>query len=148
MALYMEYSTKIYQIYLRYIAPEDIHVYSVDEVFIDVAPYLETYKLTPEELASRMVQSVYEETGITATAGIGTNLYLTKVALDIEAKHTAPDAHGVRIARLDENPTEGSSGSTVRLRISGGWEEDTPKSSNRSDFTRWETWRAVRLETE
>lgn len=102
MALYMEYSTKIYQIYLRYIAPEDIHVYSVDEVFIDAAPYLETYKLTPEELASRMVQSVYEETGITATAGIGTNLYLTKVALDIEAKHTAPDAHGVRIARLDE----------------------------------------------
>lgn len=102
MALYMDYSTRIYQIYLKYIAPEDIHVYSIDEVFIDVSPYLETYHLTPKQFASKLVQEIMTLTGITATAGIGTNLYLCKVALDIEAKHAKPDEYGVRIAELDE----------------------------------------------
>ena len=102
MALYMKYSTDIYNIYLRYIAPEDIHVYSVDEVFMDLTPYLETYKMTPRELVMTMIRQVYEETGITATAGIGTNLYLCKIAMDIVAKKSPPDEHGVRIAELDE----------------------------------------------
>ena len=83
----MEYSTKIYNIYLRYIASEDIHVYSVDEVFIDVTSYLKTYGKTPRELAMMLIRDVLKETGITATAGIGTNLYLCKVAMDIVAKH-------------------------------------------------------------
>lgn len=102
MALYMEYSTRIYGIYLKYIAPEDIHVYSVDEVFIDATSYLETYRITAHELARRMIRDVFCETGITATAGIGTNLYLCKVAMDILAKHVSPDEDGVRIAQIDE----------------------------------------------
>lgn len=102
MAFYMEYSTRIYNIYLRYIAPEDIHVYSIDEVFMDVTHYLGTYRMTPKELASRIIQDIMEETGITATAGIGTNLYLCKVAMDIVAKRVTPDENGVRIAELDE----------------------------------------------
>ena len=102
MAFYMEYSTIIYHIYLKYIAPEDIHVYSVDEVFMDVTDYLDTYGQTPKELASAMILDVLKSTGITAAAGIGTNLYLCKVAMDIVAKHVQPDAHGVRIAELDE----------------------------------------------
>ncbi len=102
MALYMEYSTKIYGIYLKYIAPEDIHVYSIDEVFIDATHYLKKYKMTPEELARTIISHVFEETGITATAGIGPNLYLCKVALDIRAKHIPADENGVRIASLDE----------------------------------------------
>lgn len=102
MAYYVEYSTKIYQIYLNYIAPEDIHVYSIDEVFMDVAAYLKTYALSARELAVKIIQDVFDRTGITATAGIGTNLYLCKVAMDIVAKHVAPDKNGVRIAELDE----------------------------------------------
>lgn len=102
MALYMEYSTKIYDIYLRYIAPEDMHIYSVDEVFIDVTPYLKTYNMTARELAITMIRDVLKETGITATAGIGTNLYLCKIAMDIVAKHMDADENGVRIAELDE----------------------------------------------
>ena len=102
MALYMAYSTKIYSIYLRYVAPEDIFAYSVDEVFIDVTSYLHIYDKTPHELALKMIRTVLEETGITATAGIGTNLYLAKVAMDIEAKHMPADKDGVRIAELDE----------------------------------------------
>ncbi len=102
MALYMEYSTRIYNIYLQYVAPEDIHVYSIDEVFIDVTQYLGTYRLSARELASKMIRQVLKETGITATAGIGTNLYLCKVAMDIMAKRVVPDADGVRIAELDE----------------------------------------------
>ncbi len=102
MALYMETSTRIYQIYLKYVAPEDIHVYSVDEVFMDVTGYLKTYGLTARELAMKMILDVLKTTGITATAGIGTNLYLCKVAMDIEAKHIPPDENGVRIAELDE----------------------------------------------
>ena len=102
MAHYIEYSTKIYEIYLRYIAPEDIHVYSIDEVMMDVTKYLILYKKSAHELAMEMIRAVLKETGITATAGIGPNLYLCKIAMDIEAKHTAPDADGVRIAELDE----------------------------------------------
>ena len=102
MALYMDYSTRIYNLYLRYVAPEDIHVYSIDEVFMDVTHYLGTYHMTARELAAKMIQDVFAETGITATAGIGTNLYLCKVALDIVAKHVKPDRNGVRIAKLDE----------------------------------------------
>lgn len=102
MAYYMEYSTKIYDIYLRYIAPEDIHVYSIDEVFMDVTPYLKTYRMTPRELAMTIIQDVLSQTGITATAGIGTNLYLCKIAMDIVAKHVDADENGVRIAELDE----------------------------------------------
>lgn len=102
MAHYMEVSTQIYSIYLKYIAPEDIHVYSIDEVFIDVTPYLRSYRLTPHQLAAKMIRHVVAQTGITATAGIGTNMYLCKVAMDIVAKHMPPDADGVRIAELDE----------------------------------------------
>ena len=102
MAHYMEISARIYQIYLKYIAPEDIHVYSIDEVFLDVTAYLKTYGLSPRELAMKMILDVLHTTGITATAGIGPNLYLCKIALDIEAKHIPPDKNGVRIAELDE----------------------------------------------
>lgn len=102
MALYMQYSTQIYNIYLNYVAPEDIHVYSVDEVFMDVTDYLHIYQITPRELAKKMIGEVLEVTGITATAGIGTNLYLCKVAMDIVAKHIKPDRYGVRIVQLDE----------------------------------------------
>ncbi len=102
MALYMEYSSRIYQVYLKYVAPEDIHVYSIDEVFIDATAYLETYNLTPKELAVRMILDVQRTVGITAAAGIGTNLYLAKVAMDITAKHIPAGENGVRIAELDE----------------------------------------------
>jgi len=102
MAYYIEYSTKVYQVYLKYIAPEDIYPYSIDEVFIDATEYLESYKMTAHELALKMVRDVLKETGITATAGIGTNLYLCKVAMDIVAKHIPADKDGVRIAELDE----------------------------------------------
>lgn len=102
MAHYIEHSTKIYNIYLNYIAPQDIHVYSIDEVFIDATEYLNTYKLSARELAMRMILDVLKQTGITATAGIGTNLYLSKIAMDIGAKHIPADENGVRIAELDE----------------------------------------------
>ncbi|MCR5771349.1 MAG: DNA methylase [Butyrivibrio sp.] len=102
MQLYMDYSARIYSIYLKYIAPEDIHVYSIDEVFMDVTGYLHTYKMTAHELAMTMIRDVLGETGITATAGIGTNMYLCKVAMDIVAKHIPADKDGVRIAELDE----------------------------------------------
>lgn len=102
MALYLEYSTRIYEIYLKYIAPEDIHVYSIDEILFDATHYLGTYHMTPEQLASKMITDVYDTIGICAAAGIGTNLYLCKVAMDIMAKHAEPDENGVRIARLDE----------------------------------------------
>lgn len=102
MSLYMKFSTMIYQIYLKYVAPEDIHVYSIDEVFIDATDYLTTSGMSPREMAMLMINDVYYTTGITATAGIGTNMYLCKVAMDIVAKHTDPDENGVRIAQLDE----------------------------------------------
>ena len=102
MALYVQYSSRIYEIYLKYIAPEDIHIYSIDEVFLDVTHYLDSYRCTPRELAMRIILDVLEQTGITATAGIGTNLYLCKIAMDIVAKHIPADQNGVRIAELDE----------------------------------------------
>ena len=102
MAHYMEYSTRIYNIYLKYIAPEDIHVYSIDEVFIDATDYLKTYNLSARELAAEMILDVLKTIGITATAGIGTNLYLAKIAMDIQAKHIPADQNGVKIAELDE----------------------------------------------
>ena len=102
MAHYIEWSTKIYNVYLKYVAPSDISAYSIDEVLMDVTNYLPTYKLTPRELARKIVLDVLDTTGITATAGIGTNLYLAKVAMDIWAKHTKPDRSGVRIAAMDE----------------------------------------------
>ena len=101
MAKYMKTSTEIYNVYLKYVAPEDIHVYSIDEVFIDATAYLNTYKLTPREFAMRIILDVLATTGITATAGIGTNLFLCKVAMDIVAKHIPADRNGVRIAELD-----------------------------------------------
>ena len=102
MAHYIEYSTQIYNIYLKYIAPEDIHVYSIDEVFLDATDYLNAYNLSARELARKMILDVFKTTGITATAGIGTNLYLSKIALDIQAKRIPADNNGMRIAELDE----------------------------------------------
>lgn len=102
MAYYMKYSTDIYNIYLKYFAPEDLFAYSVDEIFCDITHYLKTYNMSPVELVTKVIQDVYETTGITATAGIGTNMYLAKVAMDIVAKHVKPNKNGVRIAVLDE----------------------------------------------
>lgn len=102
MAHYIEISSKIYSIYLKYVAPEDIHVYSIDEVFIDLTNYLKIYGLSAHELSIKMIKDVLKETGVTATAGIGTNLFLAKVAMDIVAKKIQPDKDGVRIAELDE----------------------------------------------
>lgn len=102
MAYYMQYSIQIYNIYLKYVAPEDIFAYSIDEVFIDATQYLETYGMTAGELAMTMIRDVLKNTGITATAGIGTNMYLCKIAMDIVAKHIEADSNGVRIAQLDE----------------------------------------------
>lgn len=102
MAYYMKYSTNIYNVYLKWFSAEDIYVYSIDEVFIDITHYLKTYKMRAKELVTKVIQDVYKTTGITATAGIGTNLYLCKVAMDIVAKHVQADKNGVRIAGLDE----------------------------------------------
>jgi len=102
MAKYIEWSTKIYSVYLKYIAPEDIFPYSIDEVFMDVTNYLDSYKMTARELTKAIIQDVLETTGITATAGMGTNLYLAKIAMDIVSKHITADEDGVRIAELDE----------------------------------------------
>ncbi len=102
MSLYMKYSARIFEIYQTFVAPEDIHVYSIDEVFMDVTAYLSLYQMTAFELAAKIVKEVFETTGITATAGVGSNLYLAKVAMDIVAKHAPPDENGVRIAELDE----------------------------------------------
>lgn len=102
MAKYIEYSNRIYSIYLKYVAPEDMHIYSIDEVFIDITSYLKVYKMTPQELAMTIIREILRETGITATAGIGTNMYLAKIAMDIMAKKMRADKDGVRIAELDE----------------------------------------------
>ena len=102
MKYYMKYSTKIYNVYLKYLAPEDIYVYSIDEVFCDITNYLKLYKMTPKELTTKIIKDVYDTTGITATAGLGTNLYLAKIAMDIVAKHVKPNLEGVRIAALTE----------------------------------------------
>lgn len=102
MKKYMKYSAGIYEIYLKYISKEDIFVYSIDEVFCDITPYLKTYNITPKEFISKIIRDIYETTGITATAGIGTNMYLAKVSMDIVAKHAKPNEIGVRIAEIDE----------------------------------------------
>ena len=102
MKYYMQYSTKIYNIYLKWFSAEDIYVYSIDEVFIDVTHYLKTYNMRAGELITKVIQDVYDNTGITATGGMGTNLYLAKIAMDIVAKHAQPNKNGVRIAGLDE----------------------------------------------
>lgn len=102
MAYYMKYSTNIYNIYLKWFSPEDIYVYSIDEVFIDITHYLKTYQMKARELVTKVIQDIYDNIGITATAGIGTNLYLCKIAMDIVAKHVEPNKNGVRIAVLDE----------------------------------------------
>lgn len=102
MKLYIDYSTKIYDVYLKYLSKEDIYVYSIDEVFCDITDYLDTYKLSKEELVTKIIKDIYDTTGITATGGIGTNMYLCKIAMDIVAKHTKPNSYGVRIASLDE----------------------------------------------
>ena len=102
MAMYMETSTRIYEIYLKYVAPEDMHVYSIDEVFLDITPYLRSSGLGPYDFIKQIIRDILQTTGITATAGIGTNLYLCKVAMDIVAKHVEADGDGVRIAQLDE----------------------------------------------
>ena len=102
MAYYMKYSSRIYSIYLKYVSKEDIHVYSIDEVFIDVTSYLKTYGLSAKDLAMKMIKDVLKQTGITATCGIGSNMYLAKVAMDIKAKHMEADENGVRLAILDE----------------------------------------------
>ncbi|MBQ7792331.1 MAG: DNA methylase, partial [Clostridia bacterium] len=102
MAHYMEYSTRIYDIYLKYVSHDDILVYSIDEVFMDITSYLVTYKMTAHQLAMTIIRDVLKSTGITATAGIGTNLYLAKIAMDVTAKKMKPDKDGVRIAFLDE----------------------------------------------
>lgn len=102
MAYYMRYSARIYSIYLRFISPEDIFAYSIDEVFIDATSYLKMYKMSAVQLAQKIMKTVYDETGITATAGVGTNMYLAKVAMDIMAKHAEPNSDGARVAELDE----------------------------------------------
>ena len=102
MSFYIKYSTNIYNVYLKYLSSEDIYVYSIDEVFCDITNYLKYYSMSPYELVTKIIQDVYEQTGITATAGIGTNLYLAKIAMDIVAKHIDPNKDSVRIASLDE----------------------------------------------
>ena len=102
MALYIQYSTRIYQIYLRHVAPEDIHVYSIDEVFIDATRYLKANRMNGRQFCKMLIDEVYRETKITATGGVGTNMYLAKIAMDIVAKHMDPDGSGARIAVLDE----------------------------------------------
>ena len=102
MSHYMEWSKKIYKIYLKYVSPEDIHVYSIDEVFMDITKYLSTSKMTPKEFAAQILKDIYHSTGLTATAGIGTNLYLSKIAMDIGAKHINSEKNDLRIALLDE----------------------------------------------
>ncbi|MDD6879440.1 MAG: DNA methylase [bacterium] len=102
MKKYMKYSTDIYTVYLKYLAPEDIYAYSIDEVFCDITNYIKYYKMTPKELVTKMIRDVYETTGITATAGIGTNMFLAKVCMDIVAKHCEANEIGVRIAEIDQ----------------------------------------------
>ena len=103
MALYIDYSTRIYNVYLKYFAPEDIYPYSIDEIFLDITNYLDLYHLSTRELTKKIILDVLQTTGITTTAGMGTNLYLSKVAMDIVSKHIKPDQDGVRIAKLDEH---------------------------------------------
>ena len=124
MAYYIDCGSSVYEVYLKYVAPEDVHVYSIDEVFMDVTNYLSTYKLSPRELAMTMILDVLKTTGITATAGIGTNLYLAKVAMDIMAKHIPPDENG----------------HTVPSQIFGGWAGGMPRNWRSKGCSRWGMW--------
>lgn len=137
MALYMECSSRIYEMYLKYVAPEDIHVYSIDEVFIDATPYLKTYHLTPVEFARKLIYEVLEATGITATAGIGTNMFLCKVAMDIVAKHIEADQYGVRIAELDEQSFKEKLWTHRPLTVFGESAQGMPGSWQRWGCTPW-----------
>ena len=137
MAYYMEYSNRIYSIYMKYVAPEDIVVYSIDEVFMDVTDYLNTYKLSAHDLAMKIILDVLETTGITATAGIGTNLFLCKVAMDIVAKHIPADKNGVRIAELDEMKFRREFGRISLSRISGAWVEVLRRNLSRMGCSEW-----------
>lgn len=147
MAYYLEYSTKIYSVYLKYIAPEDIFPYSIDEVFIDATNYLNTYQMTARELAMTMIQDVLKTTGITATAGIGTNMYLCKIAMDIVAKHIEPDKDGVRIAELMKCLTADSYGIIDRLQISGELVKAMQRNWKNMDFLLWEILQGVPSES-
>ena len=142
MAYYMEYSTRIYEVYLKYVAPEDIVVYSIDEVFMDVTDYLNTYKLTAHDLAMKIILDVIETTGITATAGIGTNLFLCKVAMDIVAKHIPADKNGVRIAELDEMPIDKQCGHISLSRTSGAWDGANHIIFNAVNFVDYHSYRS------
>lgn len=147
MAYYLEYSTKIYSVYLKYIAPEDIFPYSIDEVFIDATNYLNTYQMTARELAMTMIQDVLKTTGITATAGIGTNMYLCKIAMDIVAKHIEPDKDGVRIAELDEMSYRRQLWIIDRLQISGELVKAMQRNWKNMDFLLWEILQGVPSES-
>lgn len=139
MMFYIEYSTRIYQIYLKYVSPEDIHVYSIDEAFMDVTSYLPSLKMSAHELAKRIIRNIFRQTGITATAGIGSNLYLSKVAMDIEAKHIQADEDGVRIAQLDEMSYRRKLWQHRPLTDFGVWEAELPESSNNTGYIQWVT---------
>lgn len=138
MAYYMKYSTDIYNVYLKYISPDDIFSYSIDEVFCDLTSYLKTYNVTAKELVSKIIMDVYRTTGITATAGIGTNMFLCKVAMDILAKHAEPDCNGVRIAILDERSFRKNYGHILQLQIFGELERDIAKVLKDMVFIQWE----------
>lgn len=138
MAHYIDWSTRVYSVYLKHVAPEDIYPYSIDEVFIDATSYLQTYHLSAREFARKIILDILQTTGITAAAGIGTNLYLAKVAMDIGAKHVPADEYGVRIAELDEMAIAAPSGPTVRSPTSGGWEKAMPPSWKPTACTPWE----------
>jgi DNA polymerase V len=137
MAHYMEYSTRIYSVYMKYVAPEDRVVYSIDEVFMDVTDYLNTYKLSPHDLAMKIILDVVETTGITATAGIGTNLFLCKVAMDIVAKHIPADENGVRVAELDEMTFRKTLWKHQPLTTFGELAEGMLRSSKKMECSRW-----------
>lgn len=137
MAYYMEYSTRIYQVYLKYIAPEDIVVYSIDEVFMDVTDYLNTYKLSAHDLAMKIILDVLETTGITATAGIGTNLFLCKVAMDIVAKHIPADKTASALQSWMRRSSGVSFGLISPSRTSGAWVGALPRNLSRTGCSPW-----------
>lgn len=128
MALYMDWSARIYRVYLKHVAPEDLFPYSIDEVFIDLTPYLKTTGVTPQKFVKRIIQDVLDTTGVTAAAGIGPNLFLCKAAMGIVAKRVKPDRDGVRIARLNETTYRRLLWDHRPSPISGEWGRATPKS--------------------
>ena len=145
MKHYINYSTKIYNIYLKYVSEEDIYPYSIDEIFCDITSYLNSYKMTPKELVTKMIMDVYKTTGITATAGIGTNLFLCKVAMDIVAKHSKPDKYDVRIAELDEISFRKKLWNHRPITDFGELEKDIVKSLKNMEFIQWEMLQNVQF---